>query len=69
MKFDSSQKKILGEYCGNLSIAWLAAGVIGPVVTKQVFGRVGEIVFLSILASSIFLLFMLILSKERRKRR
>lgn len=45
MKLNISQRKSLGEYCGNLSIAWLAAGVIGPYATRQnIAGTSGVII-------------------------
>ncbi|MEK9208970.1 MAG: hypothetical protein AAB910_02740 [Patescibacteria group bacterium] len=68
MKLDYSQRKSLSAYCGNLSIAWLAAGVIGPIVTGRDLKGAGSITLLSILASAIFLLFMLFLVKERRRK-
>ena len=69
MKFSIEQKKSLSNYSGNLSIAWFAAGIIGPVVTKQIFSEIGWIMFLSLTVAGVFLTFMLILLKERKKKK
>lgn len=32
-KLGLDQRKVLAEFCGNFAVAWLAAGVIGPIFT------------------------------------
>ena len=66
MKLDFSQRKSLSNYCGNLSIAWLAAGVIGPYVSRQTLGGVRNVVVFSVLMAMFFLTFMSILVKKGR---
>lgn len=69
MKLNLEQKKALSNYSGNLSIAWVAAGVIGPIVTKQSFNETKNIIFISLLLSGFFLYAMLILIKYKRRRK
>ena len=65
MRLTITQKRSLSAYSGNLSIAWFAAGFIGPIVTKQTVNEIGWIMVLSVLVSSVFLTFMLTLLKGR----
>ena len=67
MKLSFEQKKSLSNYSGNLSIAWFAAGIIGPIVTKQTFKGMEAIMLFSVLASGVFLIFMLILVRKRKR--
>lgn len=69
MRLDLEQKKSLSNYSGNLSIAWFGAGIIGPIVTKQNLNESKDVMIPSILLSIVFLLVMLILIKERKKRK
>lgn len=67
MKLNFSQRKSLGDYCGNLSIAWFAAGIIGPYVTRQDLRETWGVVIFSLLASGFFLMAMLVLMKGGRR--
>jgi len=67
MKLNPEQRRSLSNYSGNLSIAWFAAGIIGPIVTKQTFKGMEAIMLFSVLASGVFLIFMLILVRKRKR--
>ncbi|PIW08733.1 hypothetical protein COW38_00115 [Candidatus Collierbacteria bacterium CG17_big_fil_post_rev_8_21_14_2_50_45_7] len=69
MRISIDQRKSLSTYSGNLSIAWFAAGFIGPIVTKQTFNEIGWIMFFSLAIAGTFLIFMLILIKERKRKK
>ena len=64
MKLDFSQRKSLSDYCGNLSIAWLAAGVIGPYISGKNFIDSWKIVSMSIFIAGFSLFLILTLLKE-----
>ena len=69
MKLSLEQKKSLSNYSGNLSIAWFAAGIIGPIVTKQNINEVGSVIVLSSSIATILFIFMVIFVKEERRKR
>ncbi len=69
MRLNLEQKKSLSNYSGNLSIAWFAAGVIGPIVTKQDLDGLKGIMIISAILTVIFLLAMLSFTKERNNKR
>lgn len=69
MRLNLEQKKSLSNYSGNLSIAWFAAGVIGPIVTKQNLIDILWIMVVSLSATAVFLRIMLSLIKERKRKK
>jgi len=36
-RLSSDQRRLLAEFCTNLGVAWLAAGIIVPLATRGVF--------------------------------
>jgi len=36
-KLSAVQRKLLSEFCLNLGVAWLAAGIVAPLVSEKVF--------------------------------
>jgi len=64
MKLDFSQRKSLSDYCGNLSIAWLAAGVIGPYISGKNLIDSWKIVSVSLFIAGFSLFLILTLLKE-----
>lgn len=68
MKLNLEQKKSLSNYSGNLSIAWFAAGIIGPIVTRQDLNQMSGIMFISLILAGSFLTGMLLLIKGRKKK-
>jgi hypothetical protein len=69
VKLNLEQKKSLSNYSGNLSIAWFAAGIIGPIVTKQSLNDMSQIMLISLVSAGIFLTFMLVLIKGKERKR
>lgn len=69
MRLNLEQKKSLSTYLGNLSIAWFAAGIIGPFVTKQNFIETKGIIVFSSMSAIIFLTLMLILLKKGKRKK
>lgn len=69
MRFNVKQKGSLSTYCGNLSISWFAAGIIGPIVTKQPVHEIIGVMLLSLALTTTFLNFMLILIRERKSKK
>ena len=67
MKLNHNQIKSLSQYCGNLSIAWLAAGVIGPYISKASFDQEWKIVSTSLFVAGFSLFLMLRLLKGELK--
>ncbi len=69
MKLNLEQKKSLSNYLGNMSIAWFAGGIIGPLVSRQSYKEIGILIIVSLLISLIFLQSMLILLKGRKRKK
>lgn len=61
-KLNLDQKKVLAEFCGNFAVAWLAAGVIGPVLTFTPAETLIPNLVASLVWSSILLAIMLSLT-------
>ena len=61
------QKEKLAEFCGNLAVAWLAAGVIGPYISKEELAFATQSTFFSIFLAGVLITFMLSLVKEKVK--
>ena len=62
------QRKSLSNYCGNLSIAWLAAGVIGPYISGNNFIDLWKVVSTSIFIAGFSLFLMLALVREESRK-
>lgn len=70
MKINLEQKKSLSNFSGNLSIAWFAAGIIGPIVTRQNLYESGGTIAISLFVTILLFIFMLkfIGTKNRKSR-
>lgn len=69
MKINLEQKKSLSNYFGNLSIAWFATGIIGPIVTRQNLSESGGTITISLLVTVLLFVFMLKLIRTKNRKR
>ncbi|PIV07570.1 hypothetical protein COS53_01735 [Candidatus Shapirobacteria bacterium CG03_land_8_20_14_0_80_35_14] len=70
MKINLEQKKSLSSYFGNLSIAWFATGIIGPIVTKQNIYEFGSTITMSLLFSvALFVSMLKFITVKKQKRK
>lgn len=68
MQLSFRQKEKLSDFFGNLAVAWIAGGVIGPFVISWNITNVKLVLTASALASLFFIIIMLTLMKEESKR-
>ena len=68
MKLSIKQKELLAEFFGNLSVAWLAGGFIGPFVVGWDIKNVDQVVATSVSLGLILLIIMLLLIQEETKK-
>ena len=73
-KLTKDQRKLLAEFLGNFAVAWLAAGIIAPVMKGGIDTNDFTKIFFSITYSVILIFLMLNLvkptksiNKERKK--
>jgi len=62
-----NQRKILAEFCANFAVAWLAAGIIGPVVAKREPSEIGFSVAISLIWGGLSLISGVLLVKETKQ--
>lgn len=60
-KLNPDQRKVLAEFCGNLSVAWLVAGIIGPLSTGNFPQQYLTVIIVSLLWSAALIRYMLLL--------
>lgn len=64
MELSIKQKELLGQFFGNLAVAWIAGGIIGPFVINWNVDGVDRVIYVSAVAAIIFVGIMLYLVKE-----
>ena len=65
-KLSKDQRRLLAEFCANLGIAWLAAGIIAPLVTDRVFSEVVKPGLIAVSWTGFLIIFSLYLLKGAR---
>lgn len=59
-----AQRLVLAEFCGNFAVAWLAAGIVGPIIVERTFIIAVKPVIMSIIWASMLLFVMLYLTRR-----
>ena len=62
------QRVVFAEFLGNFAVAWLAAGLIAPFVTKEELGKVIQQSLIPVMLATVLLITMLYLTKGRMKK-
>ena len=65
-KLSNDQRRLLAEFCTNLGVAWLAAGIIVPLATSRVFSEVVKPGLIAVSWTGFLIIFSLYLIKGGR---
>lgn len=60
------QRKALSEFCTNFAVAWLATGIIGPMLTRQFFNDIKYALPISLVWGIISLYSAVYLLKDKK---
>lgn len=63
-KYSKGQLRTLADFCNNLSLVWLSAGVVAPYFSATDLSKRLSFTLMGFLGAYIFISFSLILSKE-----
>lgn len=66
-KLSWDQRRALAEFCANFAVAWLAAGVIGPLVAGWNLSAMLRPATMSTLWAGVLLIIMLYLTRRSKK--
>jgi len=62
-ELSKNQRGLLAEFCANLGVAWLAAGIIAPLVIGRVFSEVVKSGLMAVSWTGFLIIFSLHLLK------
>lgn len=62
-KLSAKQRQLLAEFAANLAVAWLAAGIIAPLITGRVFQEIAKAGLMAVTWTGFLIIFSLYLLK------
>ena len=64
IKLSKEQAKLLAEFFANLGVAWLAAGIVAPLITGKIVSEMIKSGLIAVSWTGFLLIFSLYLFKE-----